>query len=75
MVLPLAFAVLGGGALIPAVVVTQTLVAEGGGKWREYVGGYSDWLAQRPAPAAQASGAAARATKQPSREAQKVKRW
>ena len=30
-------------------VVTQTLVAEGGGKWREYVGGYSDWLAQRPA--------------------------
>ncbi len=54
-------------------VVTQTLVAEGGGKWREYVGGYSDWLAQRPAPAAQASGAAARAAKQPSREAQKVK--
>jgi ATP-binding cassette subfamily F protein uup len=29
-------------------VVTQTLVAEGGGNWREYVGGYSDWLAQRP---------------------------
>jgi ATP-binding cassette subfamily F protein uup len=30
-------------------VVTQTLVAEGGaGKWREYVGGYSDWVAQRP---------------------------
>ena len=35
-------------------VVTQTLVAEGGGRWREYVGGYSDWLAQRPAPAAAA---------------------
>jgi ATP-binding cassette subfamily F protein uup len=36
-------------------VVTQTLVAEGNGKWQEYVGGYSDWLAQRrpsaPAPA------------------------
>jgi ATP-binding cassette subfamily F protein uup len=31
-------------------VVTQTLVAEGGGRWREYVGGYSDWVAQRPAP-------------------------
>ncbi len=31
-------------------VVTQTLAAEGGGKWREYVGGYSDWLRQRPAP-------------------------
>ncbi len=36
-------------------VVTQTLVAEAGerrGHWEEYVGGYSDWLAQRPAPAA-----------------------
>jgi ABC transport system ATP-binding/permease protein len=32
-------------------VVTQTLVAEGEGKWQEYVGGYSDWLAQRRAPA------------------------
>jgi ATPase subunit of ABC transporter with duplicated ATPase domains len=31
-------------------VVTQTLAAEGGGKWKEYVGGYSDWLEQRPAP-------------------------
>ncbi len=24
-------------------VVTQVIVAEGGGQWREYVGGYSDW--------------------------------
>jgi ABC transport system ATP-binding/permease protein len=32
-------------------VVTQTLVAEGGGAWREYVGGYSDYLEQRPAAA------------------------
>ena len=31
-------------------VVTQTLVAEGGGHWHEYVGGYSDWLAQRREP-------------------------
>jgi ATP-binding cassette subfamily F protein uup len=31
-------------------VVTQTLVAEGDGVWREYAGGYSDWLVQRPAP-------------------------
>jgi len=34
-------------------VVTQTLVAQGDGLWREYVGGYTDWLAQRaaaPAP-------------------------
>src|SRR5690606_20931755 len=35
-------------------VVTQTLVAEGNGRWREYVGGYSDWLAQRPAAPAPA---------------------
>jgi ATP-binding cassette subfamily F protein uup len=56
-------------------VVTQTLVAEGGGKWREYVGGYSDWLVQRPAPAriAPASVPAPRVTRQPSREPQKVK--
>jgi ATP-binding cassette subfamily F protein uup len=33
-------------------VVTQTLVAEGGGRWREYAGGYTDYLAQRAAPAA-----------------------
>ena len=32
-------------------VVTQTLAAEGEGRWREYVGGYSDWLAQRPVAA------------------------
>jgi ABC transport system ATP-binding/permease protein len=31
-------------------VVTQTLVPEGNGVWREYVGGYSDWLKQRPRP-------------------------
>jgi ABC transport system ATP-binding/permease protein len=30
-------------------VVTQTIVAEGNGKWSEYVGGYEDWLRQRPA--------------------------
>jgi ATP-binding cassette subfamily F protein uup len=36
-------------------VVTQTLVAEGNGKWQEYVGGYADWLTQRrPAAAAPA---------------------
>jgi ATP-binding cassette subfamily F protein uup len=31
-------------------VVTQTLVAEGDGTWREYAGGYTDAMAQRPAP-------------------------
>jgi ATP-binding cassette subfamily F protein uup len=29
-------------------VVTQTVAAEGEGRWREYVGGYTDWLRQRP---------------------------
>ncbi len=32
-------------------VATQVLVAEGGGTWREYVGGWSDWLRMRPPPA------------------------
>ena len=35
-------------------VVTQTLVSEGDGHWKEYVGGYSDWVAQRPQPDAPA---------------------
>ena len=29
-------------------IVTQTIAAEGGGLWKEYVGGYTDWLRQRP---------------------------
>jgi len=29
-------------------VVTQTIAAEGDGRWREYVGGYDDWESQRP---------------------------
>ena len=33
-------------------VVTSTLVLEGDGRLGEYVGGYSYWLRQRPAPAA-----------------------
>jgi ATP-binding cassette subfamily F protein uup len=36
-------------------IVTQTLAPLGDGRWREYVGGYSDWLAQRPAPRMEAS--------------------
>jgi len=35
-------------------VVTSTLVFEGDGLVRDYVGGYSDWLRQRPAPASAA---------------------
>ncbi|WP_144635857.1 ABC-F family ATP-binding cassette domain-containing protein [Bordetella genomosp. 13] len=30
-------------------VVTQTIASEGNGRWRDYVGGYDEWLAQRPA--------------------------
>ena len=33
-------------------VVTQTLAAEGHGLWSEYVGGYDEWLTQRPEPTA-----------------------
>ena len=36
-------------------VATQVLVAEGEGHWREYVGGYSDWLRMRAAPSPQVS--------------------
>ncbi len=31
-------------------VITSSLVFEGGGRIGEYVGGYSDWLQQRPSP-------------------------
>jgi ATP-binding cassette subfamily F protein uup len=38
-------------------IATQTLVAEGDGVWKEYVGGYSDWVAQRaPATAPRPAG-------------------
>ena len=41
-------------------IVTQTIVAEGAGRWREYVGGYSDWLTQKAASAqVRAAGAPA----------------
>jgi|SRR5579863_8254715 len=39
-------------------VVTQTLVAEGNGLWREYAGGYSDYLQQRSASARPVNAAA-----------------
>jgi len=35
-------------------VVTSTLAFEGSGRVREYVGGYNDWLRQRPEPVAAA---------------------
>jgi ATP-binding cassette subfamily F protein uup len=42
-------------------VVTQVIVAEGEGKWREFVGGYSDW--ERVRPSQQALAAAKTAAK------------
>jgi ATP-binding cassette subfamily F protein uup len=42
-------------------VVTSTLVMEGDGRVGEYVGGYTDWLRQRPAPVAVAAGKPAKA--------------
>ena len=41
-------------------VVTQVIVAEGEGKWREYVGGYSDWERQRPSQSASSVKVAAK---------------
>jgi ATP-binding cassette subfamily F protein uup len=61
-------------------VVTQSIVAEGQGRWREYVGGYSDWLQQRapvPAPAPTRNAAApapARETRAKTRMAYKDQR-
>lgn len=53
-------------------VVTQTIASEGDGTWREYVGGYSDWVQQRPratAPKKEAKPAAAStSTAAPARE-------
>jgi ATP-binding cassette subfamily F protein uup len=40
-------------------IATQSLVAEGGGHWKEYVGGYSEWQRQRAAAPTAAPGAAA----------------
>jgi ABC transport system ATP-binding/permease protein len=40
-------------------VVTQVIVAEGNGMWREYVGGYSDWERMRPARSSASSSKSA----------------
>ncbi|HEY1149737.1 MAG TPA: ATP-binding cassette domain-containing protein [Pseudoduganella sp.] len=42
-------------------VVTQVIVAEGQGRWKEYVGGYSDWERVRDTAPAQAAPAAKKA--------------
>jgi ATP-binding cassette subfamily F protein uup len=49
-------------------VVTQVIVSEGNGLWREYVGGYSDWervKASEPAPAPKAASPAPAAAAAP----------
>ena len=46
-------------------VVTSTLVMEGEGRVGEYIGGYSDWLRQRPAPVAPRAVAADKPAAQP----------
>ncbi len=51
-------------------VVTSTLVFEGGGVVREYVGGYADWVSQRKfATAASAAAAAVPVAKRPAPKA------
>jgi ATP-binding cassette subfamily F protein uup len=50
-------------------VVTQTLAAEGNGLWREYAGGYSDYLRQRsPLPVDRAIRASQTAARHGSRD-------
>ena len=39
-------------------VVTQVIACDAPGRWKEYVGGYDDWLRQRPAASPAASPAA-----------------
>ncbi len=37
-------------------VVTQVIAADGDGVWKEYVGGYAEWVKQRPVRASQPAG-------------------
>jgi len=46
-------------------VVTSVLAPEGGGAWKEYAGGYTDWLRQRPAAAVQVASPRAPARDKP----------
>ena len=49
-------------------VVTSTIVFEGDGRLEEYVGGYDDWLRQRPEPATPEEPKAAKKEEKPKRE-------
>jgi ATP-binding cassette subfamily F protein uup len=59
-------------------IVTSTIVFEGAGRWREYVGGYEDWLRQREPevvpPSPKRAAAPARSTPRPRRATFKEKR-
>ena len=48
-------------------VVTQTLAAEGDGTWREYPGGYSDYLQQRHPPQSRSAGGTGARVSSPAR--------
>ena len=51
-------------------VVTQVIVAEGDGMWREYIGGYTDWERVRRVPLS--ASAAIKVSKSESRVAETV---
>ncbi|HSX62758.1 MAG TPA: ATP-binding cassette domain-containing protein [Tahibacter sp.] len=55
-------------------VVTSTFVLEGEGRIAEYVGGYSDWLRQRPTPRAKPAATAAKPAAAAAAEAPAAKR-
>ena len=54
-------------------IVTQTIAAEGDGTWKEYVGGYSDWLRQRSQAVEDRRPRAPESGAQVSREKKKAK--
>jgi len=57
-------------------VVTQVIVAEGNGLWREYIGGYTDWerVRDRPVPAAVKAAAKTEPKNAPAAPAAKQKK-
>jgi ATP-binding cassette subfamily F protein uup len=55
-------------------VVTQVLAPLGDGRWREYVGGYSDWARQRPAATAESTQAGSTSPAEPARKPEPVRK-
>jgi ATP-binding cassette subfamily F protein uup len=61
-------------------VVTQTIAYEGNGHWGTYVGGYEDWLSQRPNPSDDKNQAltnqpAPATSGKPKRKAKRLTNW